>query len=147
MALCRNQNLSSGTRFTVLFGSSKVPGPRIARTSTYALLMVFVILLIRIARWIAQTRIAQTTLFELGFDSATALTYHRRPVRTRKGYLALGPGAARPGDHLTLVKGNGYPLVLRASGKHWELIGDAYTPGIMNGEVFEEKKCTAMWIA
>lgn len=41
------------------------------------------------------------------------------------------------GDRIILAKGGKLPLVLRPKGKHWELIGDCYIHGYMDGSRWE----------
>ncbi|KAH6676780.1 heterokaryon incompatibility protein-domain-containing protein [Halenospora varia] len=69
------------------------------------------------------------------------MAYGRRMARTEKGFLALVPSNAEMGDSITLCKGGQTPLVLRGQKKCWELIGDSYVHGIMNGEAFNEESC------
>jgi len=68
---------------------------------------------------------------------------NRRMIRTAQGYIGLASGAARVGDLLSICKGSGVPLVLRRfeNSDRWELVGDSYVHGIMQGELFEERKC------
>ncbi|KAL9026238.1 MAG: hypothetical protein Q9196_005063 [Gyalolechia fulgens] len=70
----------------------------------------------------------------------------RRMVKTRKGYMALAAGDTAVGDSVALVQGGQVPLVLRQVGYYWQLVGDAYVHGIMNGDAFEENKCEMIWI-
>ncbi|EXM17742.1 Heterokaryon incompatibility [Fusarium oxysporum f. sp. vasinfectum] len=68
-----------------------------------------------------------------------SLLLNRRTVRrclatTRKGYLALAPQETKPGDLLCVLYGGQLPFVLRNSGSYFELIGEAYVHGIMDGE-------------
>ncbi|KIN00196.1 hypothetical protein OIDMADRAFT_145702 [Oidiodendron maius Zn] len=72
----------------------------------------------------------------------------RRLVKTKAGYLGLGPEEARPGDVIALVKGAKVPLVLRSSSSSlcWELVGDAYVHGMMQGELFNADLCKALRI-
>jgi hypothetical protein len=70
----------------------------------------------------------------------------RRIVKTRKGYVGLAAGDTAVNDFVTLVQGGQVPLILRQVGYYWQLVGDAYVHGIMNGEAFEEKKCEMIWI-
>ena len=68
-----------------------------------------------------------------------SLNLHRRTVRrclvtTRKEYLALAPQETERGDLLCVLYGGQLPLVLRQSGSCFELIGEAYVHGIMDGE-------------
>jgi hypothetical protein len=64
-------------------------------------------------------------------------TVRRRLVTTRKGYLALAPQETERGDLLCVLYGGQLPLVLRQSGSCFELIGEAYVHGIMDGEVVD----------
>jgi hypothetical protein len=59
---------------------------------------------------------------------------------TKKGYLGLGPKMAEPGDRIAIIHGSGVPFVLRRSadksGKRaWQIVGECYVHGIMDGEV------------
>lgn len=70
----------------------------------------------------------------------------RRIVKTRKGYVGLAAGDTAVDDSVALVQGGQVPLVLRQVDYYWQLVGDAYVHGIMNGEAFEENKCEMIWI-
>lgn len=70
----------------------------------------------------------------------------RRIVKTRKGYVGLAAGDTAVDDFVALVQGGQVPLVLRQVDYYWQLVGDAYVHGIMNGETFEENKCEMIWI-
>ncbi|MCJ1379676.1 hypothetical protein MMC17_002778 [Xylographa soralifera] len=65
----------------------------------------------------------------------------RRICRTEKGYIGIVPRTAEKGDSVGLFKGGAVPLLLRSEDDKWELVGDAYIHGIMNGEAFVEEKC------
>lgn len=65
----------------------------------------------------------------------------RRPFVTEGGRLGLGPGKMRDGDIVVVVCGAEVPLVLRpvqeegmAEDGLFELVGEAYVHGIMDGE-------------
>lgn len=73
-----------------------------------------------------------------------SLLLHRRTVRrclatTRKGYLALAPQETEQGDLLCVLYGGQLPFVLRKSNSYFELIGEAYVHGIMDGEVVNSR--------
>ena len=58
---------------------------------------------------------------------------------TKKGYLGLGPKLAELGDKIAIFHGSGVPFVLRKSvdksrESSWEIIGECYVHGIMDGE-------------
>jgi len=74
---------------------------------------------------------------------------HRRMFLTRKGYLGMGTNATRIGDKVHILLGSRVPFVLRpvlsshASleyldpvPKAYELVGECYLHGIMDGEWF-----------
>jgi hypothetical protein len=74
---------------------------------------------------------------------------------TGKGYIGLGPVKTRRGDHLCILKGGQTTFILRQSGYRklsarrlerdveikrncFEVIGDCYTHGLMDGEAMQE---------
>ncbi|KAJ5096890.1 hypothetical protein N7456_007611 [Penicillium angulare] len=66
--------------------------------------------------------------------------------RTKNGILGLGSKLAKPGDTVVLAQGVRAPLVLRKDGNDFQLIGDAYVHGLMNGGKFSQEKCTDIWL-
>lgn len=61
-----------------------------------------------------------------------------RPFISRKGYIGLAPTSALPGDALCVILGAIVPYMLRrVSDKGFELVGEAYVYGIMDGEAME----------
>jgi hypothetical protein len=77
--------------------------------------------------------------------------YERRLGRGEDGSLILLPERAQIGDRVVLVKGGRQPLVLRRDDRsdrqgQYELVGEAYVHGVMDGEKFEEGKCVEMRI-
>lgn len=79
-------------------------------------------------------------------------SYGRRLARGANGYLCLVPAQAMAGDMVILAKGGRAPLVIRPhtedaeAGEYWQLVGEAYVQGIMNGEAWNETKCQAFKI-
>ncbi|KAI4595164.1 hypothetical protein KJ359_007139 [Pestalotiopsis sp. 9143b] len=79
-------------------------------------------------------------------------SYGRRLARGANGYLCLVPAQAVEGDMVILAKGGKAPLVIRphdedaGAGEYWQLVGEAYVQGIMNGEAWNETKCQAFKI-
>lgn len=65
----------------------------------------------------------------------------RLPFITGKGHLVLGPEYAERGDFIGLIKGNQVPFILRRRvDEQYQLIGEAYVDGIMDGEAVENRK-------
>lgn len=71
----------------------------------------------------------------------------RRLCWTKGRYLGLFPADSKANDEVWLLKGGKLPFVLRKleDGKY-QLIGDCYVRGVMNGERFEEEKCVKVMI-
>ncbi|KAF9475910.1 hypothetical protein BDN70DRAFT_897796 [Pholiota conissans] len=60
---------------------------------------------------------------------------------TSLGYLGLVPKAAKNGDLICVFQGGEVPFVLRPIGNdQWELVGECYVHGIMEGEVVKKAK-------
>lgn len=76
----------------------------------------------------------------------------RRFAVTEAGYMALVPELARPGDVVAVIFGLEVPFLLRKDGDHgkveeqgtYQLVGECYVHGIMDGEVVKDKKGTEM---
>ncbi|KPM36393.1 hypothetical protein AK830_g10166 [Neonectria ditissima] len=73
-------------------------------------------------------------------------TTSRRLFRTRRGYLGLGTENIAPGDKVCVFLGGNVPLIIRPrpQGDGFELVGDAYVHGLMEGEVFNMWKTGEM---
>ncbi|KAF0645946.1 hypothetical protein FPSE5266_08102 [Fusarium pseudograminearum] len=67
------------------------------------------------------------------------IAYGRRPFRTAKGHIGIGPSEMATGDLLYILIGADVPYILRPDiiGKV-RLIGESYVHGIMDGEAMEE---------
>ncbi|KAF1359056.1 hypothetical protein EJ07DRAFT_179225 [Lizonia empirigonia] len=61
----------------------------------------------------------------------------RRLMVTEEGYIGMAPCRARPGDIVAILCGCSIPLVLRKNilQDAWQVIGEGYVNGFMNGEV------------
>jgi hypothetical protein len=74
---------------------------------------------------------------------------NRSVFRTEKGYLGLGPSWMKSGDRVYIVKGAAVPYVFRplpAKGETaFELEGDVYIRGIMEGEAEERLGRPLYW--
>jgi hypothetical protein len=72
----------------------------------------------------------------------------RRLARTKNGYLCLVPTSCEIGDEVWLLQGASVPYVLRRAERLttneesgvWEVMGDAYIHGAMQGEVWKDVK-------
>jgi Heterokaryon incompatibility protein (HET) len=62
----------------------------------------------------------------------------RKLVITARGYLALAPIGTRRGDIVSILFGCSTPMIVRAGLVHYELIGESYVHGIMDGNAVEE---------
>ncbi|KAI7265960.1 hypothetical protein KC345_g8326 [Hortaea werneckii] len=66
---------------------------------------------------------------------------------TSTGFLGLAPHDAREGDVVFVVRGIDVPLVLRTNGDDdasYELIGECYVHGVMEGEALEMRELVAL---
>jgi hypothetical protein len=55
--------------------------------------------------------------------------------------IGLGPKNMAIGDCLVLLMGGKVPFVLRPRGDVFELVGECYVHGAMQGELFDVNKC------
>jgi hypothetical protein len=61
-----------------------------------------------------------------------------RMIRTREGYIGMGPVSAAVGDEIWVLRGARVPFVLRPrAGGDYQVIGEAYVHGIMHGEALK----------
>ncbi|KAI0386530.1 hypothetical protein F5Y04DRAFT_290120 [Hypomontagnella monticulosa] len=78
---------------------------------------------------------------ELSFQVGMLRTcFGRRFFVTRGGYLGVGPGAMRDGDEVAVLLGLSVPVLVRPVEKsgeerRYELVGECYVHGIMDGEL------------
>jgi len=57
---------------------------------------------------------------------------------TKSGLVGLGPASMQPGDKLVYIDGARLLFVLRQRGQEYELIGETYLHGRMNGELLND---------
>ena len=57
---------------------------------------------------------------------------------TETGYLGIGHPEIVMGDEVHLIQGSDTPFVLRKTDGHYELIGETYVHGIMDGELVDD---------
>ena len=58
---------------------------------------------------------------------------------TDKSYAGLVPTSTRRGDKVCILHGFAVPFILRGKGPLYELVGDCYMHGMMQGEMLEMK--------
>ena len=72
----------------------------------------------------------------------------RRLFLTSKGYYGLGQESLRRGDRIVLLSGGDSPFIVREAESlgYFELVGEAYVHGIMQGEHLETKPLVERFI-
>lgn len=88
------------------------------------------------------------TLWKPAITSLASIqrTFGRRMFTTSQTYIGLGPKRMRSGDCLALLEGGQVPYILRRKGQEYELIGECYVHGIMEGERFDKSRCEQIWL-
>ena len=67
-------------------------------------------------------------------DAAITHCLYRSFIVTERGYLGLGRSSTQPGDVVCVLRGGNVPFILRKKGDgYYELVGEAYMHGIMDG--------------
>ncbi|KAK0620818.1 heterokaryon incompatibility protein-domain-containing protein [Immersiella caudata] len=61
-------------------------------------------------------------------------TFRRKLFLTGRGYLGLTDAGVMPGDEVVVLMGGQCPFVLRRQREYYELVGEAYVHGIMDGD-------------
>ena len=56
---------------------------------------------------------------------------------TEMGYMGLAPMGTRQGDQVAVLLGCRVPLIVRNQQESFELVGDAYVCGLMEGQIME----------
>jgi hypothetical protein len=60
-------------------------------------------------------------------------------ISTERGRLGLAPNSTKPGDSVAFVRNSRVPFTIRrVEGGRYELVGEAYIHGLMNGEIAKE---------
>ncbi|KAF8853762.1 HET-domain-containing protein [Acephala macrosclerotiorum] len=68
-------------------------------------------------------------------DAVWSACMFRRFLITGKGFLGTGPSNIENGDAIFVLKGGSMPFVLRKKDEEsWELVGDCFVWGLMDGE-------------
>lgn len=71
---------------------------------------------------------------EASTQAANVLAW-RRVIGTRGGRIGLTVAAAGAGDKVVVLPGCSVPMVLRRVEERWNLVGECYVHGLMDGEV------------
>lgn len=58
-------------------------------------------------------------------------------ITGKRQYMGVAPDIAEPGDKICIVPGSCAPFVVRPKGEHFQLIGECYVHGIMDGEAMK----------
>lgn len=72
--------------------------------------------------------------------AARTMVNNRRLFTTMQNYIGLGPRALREGDQIWILFGSKVPYVLRVKGQQYQVVGECYVHGLMNGEAWLEEK-------
>jgi hypothetical protein len=74
-------------------------------------------------------------------DAAITRCLYRSFATTKKGYLALVPRTAAPGQLICVLRGGNVPFILnKREDEYFELVGEAYVHGIMDGEYVRDAR-------
>ncbi|KAH7357189.1 hypothetical protein BKA65DRAFT_222136 [Rhexocercosporidium sp. MPI-PUGE-AT-0058] len=73
----------------------------------------------------------QDKLLELGFCKGRCL------VLTSQGHLCLAPVRSKVGDKIVVLVGGKVPYILRVGDGGFEVVGESYVHGIMDGEILD----------
>jgi hypothetical protein len=65
------------------------------------------------------------------------VTWNRRFGTTEKGTVGIFPSNARVGDQICILFGCSVPVVLRPQGQVFQLVGECFVYGIMDGEALD----------
>ncbi|PQE13628.1 heterokaryon incompatibility protein [Rutstroemia sp. NJR-2017a BVV2] len=72
------------------------------------------------------------------FDYRSSVHWNlRRMITTAAGYVGLGGNVCKTGDVICVIHGCSTPIILRGKGNAFQLVGEAYIHGIMNGEALK----------
>ncbi|OBS22686.1 hypothetical protein FPOA_09018 [Fusarium poae] len=66
--------------------------------------------------------------------------YDRSFIITTQGRMGIVPSSTCHGDTVSVILGGGVPYIIRADGNYWNLVGESYVDGLMNGETIERHR-------
>jgi hypothetical protein len=83
--------------------------------------------------------ISDTNIFLLRCNDTTG-SMARRLITTNKGHIGMGPYRVRKGDRIYVLLGCSVPLILRPrqGQPSYQVVGECYLHGFMDGEVLKE---------
>ncbi len=84
--------------------------------------------------WRTQARQGSRRVDPSFFTTMKYIMVGRKPLWTTEGHIGLGPGIVLPGDKVCVFYGGEVPYILRPIGDQFQLVGECYLHGIMNGE-------------
>ena len=74
-------------------------------------------------------------------DAAIVHCLYRSFIVTERGYLGLGRNSTQPDDVVCVLRGGNVPFILRKKGDgYYELVGEAYVHGIMDGSFVRKSR-------
>jgi hypothetical protein len=73
-------------------------------------------------------------------ERCRAIAGKRKIFVTSKGHFGAGPISMEIGDQVALLSGLTMPLILREAAPHYEVVGEAYVHGAMQGELWPENE-------
>jgi hypothetical protein len=81
------------------------------------------------------------TIEKSGYINMMGYLFNRRPFLSSKGFIGVGPGHVTVGDKIVVILGCYAPFVVRKleGSETFQVIGEAYVHGIMDGEIMEDK--------
>lgn len=99
-----------------------------------------------IAQYMSWPRLINFMLFnpETAFVSLAVAIQDRRIIRCENGYIGVVQRETRGDDYIVLCKGGEVALIVRRRGLEWELVGDVFVLGMMQGKKWVEEDCEGM---
>ncbi|MCJ1378901.1 hypothetical protein MMC17_002000 [Xylographa soralifera] len=98
--------------------------------------------------WLHELESSMTAYWESDLANSFHISYKeacigRRFFVTKKGYFGIGPAELEKGDEIYILAGGKHPFALRPSLEPepdtFELVGDCYVHGIMDGEAVSDQ--------
>ena len=95
-------------------------------------------------------KMVQTKTSDYAFTKYMGPVHNRRVIKTRAGLIGLAPALAKKGDLVTLCSGGKLAILLRTREEGFQLVGDCYVHGLMDGKVWcmlegSEERSGGLW--